>query len=238
MILTSSIRRKNRIDRSDLSPVVPVLRPISWPIFRGLLLFCLSACVHNIHVTPAPEPTTSPPFPVSLKIEVPFLALEGADHMPGITLLKWPPEDLREAIVRYIQKRGTFAAVSSETGDLILAVKTWLILRAPDRYVYALHLEADLSKPGQAAIKTYVADAEAVGSSVRWVTASDEEPINIATGAALHQLLSHIESDGAHLLEPPTPATINPTQDHVFRLRIGPVFIDLCTLSIPIQRAI
>ena len=119
MILTSSIRRKNRIDRSDLRPVFPVLRPISWPICGGILLFCLSACVHNIHVTPAPEPTTSPPFPVSVKIEVPFLALEGADHMPGITLLKWPPEDLRDAIVGYIQKRGSFAAVSSETGDFI-----------------------------------------------------------------------------------------------------------------------
>jgi hypothetical protein len=147
-------------------------------------------------VSPAPEPTISPPFPVTLKIEVPFLAQEGADHMPGITLLKWPAEDLRDAIVGYIQKRGSFAAVSSETGDVILAVKTWLILRAPDRYTYTLHLEADLSKPGQAPMKTYVAEAEAVGSSVRWVTASDEEPINIATGAALHQLLSQIESDG------------------------------------------
>ncbi len=116
--------------------------------------------------------------------------------MPGIALLKWPPEDLRDAIVRYIQKRGSFAAVSNESGDLILAVKSWLILRASARYVYTLHLEADLSKPGQAPMKTYVADAEAGGSSVRWVTASDEEPINIATGDALHQLLSQIESDG------------------------------------------
>ncbi|HZN44484.1 MAG TPA: PilZ domain-containing protein [Nitrospiraceae bacterium] len=128
--------------------------------------------------------------------------------MPGITLLNWPPEDLRDAIVGYIQKRGSFAAVSSETGDVILAVKSWLILRAPDRYIYTLHLEADLSKAGQAPMKTYVAEAEAVGSSVRWVTASDEEPINIATGTALQQLLSQIESDGA-LLEPHTSATIN-----------------------------
>ncbi len=119
--------------------------------------------------------------------------------MPGITLLTWPPEDLRNAIVEYIQKRGTFAAVSKETGDFILAVKSWLVLRAPDRYLYTLHLEADLSKPGQAPMKTYLAEAEAVGSAVRWVTASDEEPINIATGAALHQLLSQIEADGPHL---------------------------------------
>ena len=201
MILTSSIRLKNRIDRSHLRPVLPVLRRISWPICGGLLLVCLSACVHTIHVTPAPEPTTSSPFPVRLKIEVPFLALEGADHMPGIALLKWPPEDLRDAIVSYIQQRGTFAAVSSESGDWILAVKSWLILRAPDRYVYTLHLEADLSKSGQAPMKTYVADADAVGSSVRWVTASDEEPINTATGAALGQLLSQIESDRDHLLD-------------------------------------
>jgi hypothetical protein len=168
-------------------------------------------------VTPEPEPTTSPPFPVSLKIEVPFLALEGADHMPGIVMLKWPPEDLRDAIVRYMQKRGSFAAVSNESGDLILAVKTWLVLRAPDQYVYTLHLEADLSKPGQALMKTYVAEAEAVGTSVRWVTASDEEPINIATGAALHQLISQIESDGPHLLELHSHAAIDSNQDHVFR---------------------
>ena len=179
----------------------PVLRSSFRRICGGFLFFCLSACVHHIHVTPEPEPAASPPFPVSLKIEVPFLAQEGPDHMPGITVLKWQPEDLRDAIVRYIQKRGSFAAVGSETGDLILAVKTWLVLQAPDRYVYTLHLEADLSKPGQAPMKTYVADAEAVGSSVRWVTASDEEPINRATEAALRQLLSQIESDRDRLLE-------------------------------------
>ena len=137
--------------------------------------------------------------------------------MPGIVMLKWPPEDLRDAIVRYMQKRGSFAAVSNESGDLILAVKTWLVLRAPDQYVYTLHLEADLSKPGQALMKTYVAEAEAVGTSVRWVTASDEEPINIATGAALHQLISQIESDGPHLLELHSHAAIDSNQDHVFR---------------------
>jgi poly-gamma-glutamate capsule biosynthesis protein CapA/YwtB (metallophosphatase superfamily) len=76
-----------------------------------------------------------------------------------------------------------------------LVVKAWLMLRAPDRYLYRVHLESDLAFSGEAPLKTYAAEGEALGSSVRWVTASDQEPIAEATAQALHQLATQIEQD-------------------------------------------
>ena len=58
-----------------------------------------------------------------------------------------------------------------------------------------VHLESDLAFSGEAPLKTYAAEGEALGSSVRWVTASDQEPIAEATAQALHQLATQIEQD-------------------------------------------
>lgn len=134
-------------------------------------------------------------IPVGAQLEVPFLAIEGADHMPGIPMLDWPAKDLRQAILHYFAERQTFRAIGPDPADLKLVVKAWLTMRAPDRYLYRVHLEADLSYSGQATFKTYAAEGEALGSSVRWITASDQEPINEATSQALQQLTAQIEQD-------------------------------------------
>jgi hypothetical protein len=126
---------------------------------------------------------------------MPFVAIEGADHMPGIPLLEWPVKDLRQTTLDYFIQRRTFAAIGTEPADIRLIIKAWLTLRAPDRYLYRIHLESDLSFSGAAPIKTYVAEGEALGSSVRWTTASDQEPISTATAQALHNLASQIEQD-------------------------------------------
>lgn len=138
---------------------------------------------------------TTTPVPAGAQVEVPFLAIEGADHMPGISLLEWPAKDLRAAIIQYFAQRQTFTAIGPDPADLRLVVKAWLTLRAPDRYLYRVHLEADLSFSGQAPLKTYAAEGESLGSSVRWITASDQEPITEATGQALLQLATQIEQD-------------------------------------------
>jgi hypothetical protein len=157
-------------------------------------------CVHRIHVHPTPETTASRVFPFSVSVQVPFVALEGADHMPGIVLLEWPREDLQSAIIQYIQQRGTFASVGTEAGDMILTVKGWLTLRAPDHYVYYLHLEADIGKSGKPAVGSYAADSQATGSIVRWTIRTEGEPIQSAVQQALDRLLSAIEADGPRLL--------------------------------------
>mgnify|MGYP007132404491 FL=1 len=115
--------------------------------------------------------------------------------MPGIPLFEWPVQDLRQAITQYFTQRQTFTTIRTEPADLRLVVKAWLTLRAPDRYLYRVHLESDVSLPGQAPIKTYAAEGEALGSSVRWVTTSDQEPIAAATAQALQQLATQIEAD-------------------------------------------
>jgi hypothetical protein len=167
-----------------------------------LLYWVLSAgCVHRIHVTPAPEGTATKSLPFDVTVEVPFVAMEGADHMPGIVLLEWPPEDLRDGIIHYIEKRGTFRSVGEGTGDTVLLVRAWLTLRAPDHYVYHIHLETDLGKRDGPPMGSYVASSPAKGSTVRWVTASDRDPIQAATTQALDSLLSQIESDAQRLLQ-------------------------------------
>lgn len=171
-------------------------------ICTGLWMLSLfTGCVHRIHVSPVPDTTTSHPLPFDVSVDVPFVALEGPDHMPGIVLLEWPPEDLRDGTISYIQKRGTFASVGSDGGTIILTVKTWLTLRAPDHYVYHLHLEADLGKRNEPPMGSYVASSQATGSTVRWVTASDREPIQSAVNQALDSLLSQIEADRSRLLD-------------------------------------
>lgn len=173
---------------------------VRWLCTSFWLSLLLIGCVHRIHVTPTPETTVSPPLPFDVNVEVPFVALEGADHMPGIVLLEWPPEDLRSGIIGYIQRRGTFATVGDEGSSIILTVKAWLTLRAPDRYVYHFHLEADLGKQNEPPMGSYVASSQAEGSAVRWVTTSDREPIQSATIQALDSLLSQIEADRSRLL--------------------------------------
>jgi hypothetical protein len=188
------------LPRKDLSVRIVLL---AFPIL--LLVLLLAGCVHRIHVNPAPESTASRSLPFDVRVEVPFVAMEGADHMPGIVLLEWPPEDLRDGIIHYIEKRGTFRSVGKDDGDTVLLVKAWLTVRAPDHYMYHVHLETDLGKRSGPPLASYVASAQAKGSAVRWVTASDQDPIRAATSQALDSLLSQIEADGPRLLQAGPP---------------------------------
>ena len=121
--------------------------------------------------------------------------MEGPDHRPGIAMLEWPHLDLNQAVLRYLQHRGTFASVSPEPADLTLRVSTKLILTSRSgRYRYRIVLQAEMSEASQR-LKSYRAEQTAVGSSVRWVTASDRDPIEIAFQAVLEDLMQQIEGD-------------------------------------------
>lgn len=192
-----------------------LLRQTSRILLCGLLLLSWG-CVHRIHVTPAP-PTTAPvAIAQSVEVLVPFLAIEGADHMPGIPLLEWPAQDLRAAVIDYIRARRTFAQADGKQADLTLTVKAWLRMRSRGNYRYKLRLETTLGPaktlppgaglnrepaPGpaeQAPIKSYLVEKDAEGANIRWVTASDQIPIAETVQAALDDLLTQIEAD--HLL--------------------------------------
>ena len=118
--------------------------------------------------------------------------------MPGIALLEWPAQDLRTAAIDYIQSRRSFASVSDNPADLTLTVKAWLTMRSHDKYHYRVRLESVLGSSEKSAIKSYLVEKETAGSSVRWVTASDQTPIAEAVQASLDDLLTQIEAD--HLL--------------------------------------
>ena len=160
-------------------------------------ILLLEACSHDIHVTPAASVPPTGTIDQTLRVEVPFLALQGPDRTPGIALMEWPAADLRNAIVDYAKQRGTFVAAGDDQGALTLAVKGWLWVRSREAYHYILHLESDLGPTGKAPIKSYVVEKETVGSRVRWVTASDQEPIAAAVQATLDDLFLQIEEDAA-----------------------------------------
>ncbi len=177
---------------------------MSHPIRKcALTLVCIlgleavEACVHRIHVTPVPPVSSGTPIDQSVRVNVPLLALEGADRMPGIIMLEWPAQDLREAVVEYGRQRGTFTAISEDQGSLVLTIRAWLWLRSREAYHYTVHLESDLGPAGQPPIKSYVVRQETVGSTIRWRTASDEDPIRQAVQAALDDLFMQIEEDAA-----------------------------------------
>ena len=115
--------------------------------------------------------------------------------MPGIVSLEWKVKDLEAAIIDYIQRRRTFASVNEDPSRYRLAIKAWLTMRSRSAYVYKLRLESDLGLDGKPPMKSYVTEKEASGSTVRWVTASDQAPIEQTVQAALDDLLEQIESD-------------------------------------------
>jgi len=166
----------------------------------GLILACFVipltvGCVHKIHVAPSPPVVAQTPIPHSLRVVVSRLAVEGADHMPGITLFEWPAKDLRSATIDYIEQRRTFSSVNEEQGSFTLTIKTLLRMQSRSEYHYLLRLESDLGLSGKLPIKSYLIEKDAVGSSVRWVTASDQDPIAEAVQAALDDLFLQIEED-------------------------------------------
>lgn len=154
-------------------------------------------CAHKIHVTPIPPTIAETPIPYSVQVIVPFLALKGADHMPGITLLQWPATDLRTATIGYIQQRRTFTSTEDSPSDLTLIMKAWLTMLSRGEYRYILRLETEIGPADRPAVKSYVVEKETVGSSVRWVTASDQGPIAHVVQAALDDLFTQIEADHA-----------------------------------------
>lgn len=176
-------------------------------LIRSLLLLVFATsctgCVHRIHTNPVPESRASSPIPRSLQVQVAPIVLEGADHRPGIALLEWSTQDVRQAITQYMQERGTFASVSADRSDLTLSTITKLTLSSrQNRYHYRIRLQAEM-KEGDRKIKPYSSDQVVVGSLVRWTTESDRIPINTALQQALAELTSQIESDRLLYLHQP-----------------------------------
>lgn len=177
------------------------------------LLLCIigcligTGCVHRIHVSPLPTTMSSLTIPRSLQLMVSPITMVGADHRPGITLLKWSENDLTQAVVRYLQQRGTFASVSTDRADLTLSMATKLSLTSrQNRYHYRIHLHAEMKESAQL-VKSYVAEQDVAGSMVRWVTASDRDPIESALQLALEELMTQIEADNRLYIGDAKPQT-------------------------------
>ena len=166
-------------------------------LWTGLLLLGLAAlpgCMHRIEVHPAPARPASSSIPRSLQVATGNLAIQGADHMPGISQLEWRPRDFTQAVQQYIRQRGTFLSVSGDSADLTMTLTARLSMVSRGPYVYAIRLHAEMGTTA-APIKSYDVERSATGSSVRWVTASDRDPIEAALQSALEDLLSNIEVD-------------------------------------------
>lgn len=168
---------------------------------RGLwlCLLCISlaastGCMRRIEVHPVPSRAAAAPIPRSLQVITASLAIQGADHMPGITLLEWRQQDLTRATIEYIRQRATFTAVSDTPADLVMTLTAGLSMISHGPYLYNIRLHADLGTAG-GLIKTYDVTGSAAGSSVRWTKASDRDPIEAALQSSLEDLLTKIETD-------------------------------------------
>lgn len=170
------------------------LRPFAAGLCLGLMIV-LSGCTHVIEVHPLPARSAHTTIPRSLRVVLSSLTVQGADHMPGITLLEWRPRTLAPALIHYIRERGTFPSVSADSGELTLAITTKLAMTSRAQYLYRITLQAEMRDAARGVIKTYLAERTAPGSTVRWITASDREPIEAALQTALDDLLSQIETD-------------------------------------------
>ena len=115
--------------------------------------------------------------------------------MPGIALLEWPAQDLRTAAIDYIQSRQTFASVGDQPADLTPYHQGLADNAIPATTTTVCAWNQALGSSEKPPIKSYLVEKETVGSSVRWITASDQTPIAEAVQAALNDLLSQIEAD-------------------------------------------
>lgn len=165
-----------------------------WTYILLLGLITFSGCTHRIEVHPLPSHPANISIPRSLQVVVGGLTIQGADHMPGITLLEWTPRDFSQAVLHYIRQRGTFTSVSGDPADLAMKLTARLSMISRGPYVYHVRLHADVGTSTDP-IKSYDVERSAIGSSVRWVTASDRDPIEAALQLALEDLLTNIESD-------------------------------------------
>jgi len=188
------------LDCAAIRPVKPVvgMTPFKGPMSVRLLVLILivsAGCVHRIEVNPLPTSPTSTTISRSLQLMVGSLALEGADHRPGIIFLEWPSHDLSRAIIRYARERGTFSSVSPNSADLRLRITAKLALASRQgRYHYQIRLQGETSQ-GDQPVKDYVTERTVAGSMVRWVAASDRDPIEAALQLALDDLFGWIEAD-------------------------------------------
>lgn len=183
--------------------------------------FIGAGCIHRIQVAPLPTSASSITIPRTLQAVISPVSMEGADHRPGITLLEWPHRDLSEAILRYLQQRGAFASVSPDPADLTLRVATKLTLTSHSGlYHYRIGLRAEMSD-GTRLMKSYRAEHTTVGSSVRWVTASDRDPIETALQGALEDLMRQVEADREIYTSRTGPPTLNSSPWRAASRRLG-----------------
>ncbi|MDK2741613.1 MAG: hypothetical protein NDI90_01785 [Nitrospira sp. BO4] len=153
-------------------------------------------------MAPLQATPSSTTIPRSLQALVKPISTEGADHRPGITMLEWPNRDVSQAIFGFLQQRATFTSVSSDPADLTLVIATKLSLSSRQNlYHYRISLQAEMSKAAKP-MKSYLVEQTAVGSSVRWVTASDRAPIAAALQLALEDLMGKIEADRLLYIDP------------------------------------
>jgi hypothetical protein len=169
------------------------------PIRIHLLLIvgCLlwAGCVHRIEVNPLPVDLSTTTIPRTVQLIIRPITLVGADHRQGITLLEWPHSDVSQAVFGYVQERGTFLSVSMDQADLALHLATKLLMTTRQgRYHYRIMVQAEMNEAALVK-KSYLVEQTAVGSSVRWITASDRDPIKTALRLALEGLMSQIEAD-------------------------------------------
>jgi hypothetical protein len=176
-----------------------------WFAWLIVLLLFAPGCVHTIHVSPHPSAPASSTIPRSVQLVTGPLLKEGADHMPGINLLRWTRDDVRNALIDYAERRETFTAVSTTPADLTMTVGVKLSLKSRDRYWYKIRLDVDM-KDAAHAIGQYVAEHEVEGSWARWITASDQDPIEAALQRALDDLFAQIEGDRSSYIKSGRPS--------------------------------
>jgi uncharacterized protein YbaR (Trm112 family) len=80
-------------------------------------------------------------------------------------------------------------------GDLTLRITTKLALASRQGlYHYKIRLQAEMREADRL-VRTYLSEHTAPGSFVRWVTASDRDPIESALQLTLDDLFAQIEAD-------------------------------------------
>ncbi|HUR56178.1 MAG TPA: hypothetical protein VM029_00605, partial [Opitutaceae bacterium] len=126
-------------------------------ILAGVCSLFLSGCVHEVQLTPLSREEHVEALPLSAKIEISESVSSG--KVPIVF-------DLKPAAAGYFRNRGTFREVVESGADVVLKIRSRLVVTAPVNFTYAFELQGSLQGGGKI-LGAYRVQCSAEGGQIR-----------------------------------------------------------------------
>lgn len=153
-------------------------------------LLLLTACFHEVALTPQAPVRSVDALPMSARIVV-DQSVSG-----GKVPIRF---DVRQAAVGYFKDRGTFREVVESGGDAVLTLSSRFALNSEVSFHYDFDVRAAL-RGGGTLLGSYHAECSAKGGSFRLSSDADVAPMTASLSKCLGNIAERIEADAPAIL--------------------------------------